>query len=159
MGAILERATEVARTVADPDAAAYEVEQVQRETSVRVAEAQTAQAGAERVAREERRRAEQEVEQRAQADPGRGAQGGVVLRRRRVGRTTKMLQQLVRKRSIPDNQTWPILRRALRRSGGWSDGRQHAEPLGGAHGAHPVVTPEAGVDVREVLVHGALGHR
>lgn len=68
LGAILARAEEVARTVADPEAAAFEVEQVQRETGVRVAEAQSAQASAERDAREARRRAEQEAEQRAQAD-------------------------------------------------------------------------------------------
>ncbi|WP_219419926.1 hypothetical protein [Pseudonocardia nigra] len=66
--AILERAAEVARTVADPEAAAYEVEQVQRETGVRIAEAQSAQASAERDAREARRRAEQKAELRAQAD-------------------------------------------------------------------------------------------
>ena len=68
LGAILDRAGEVARTVADPEAAAYEVDQVQRETSVRIAEAQGAQAAAERDAREQRRRAETEAEQRAQAD-------------------------------------------------------------------------------------------
>jgi colicin import membrane protein len=54
--------------VADPEAAAYEVEQVQREISVRIAEAQTARAAAERDAREQRRRIEQETEQRARAD-------------------------------------------------------------------------------------------
>lgn len=68
LGAILARAEEVARTVADPEAAAFEVEQVQRETGVRIAEAQSAQASAERDGREARRRAEQEAEQRAQAD-------------------------------------------------------------------------------------------
>ncbi len=68
LGAILTRAEEVARTVADPEAAAFEVEQVQRETGVRIAEAQSAQASAERDGREARRRAEQEAEQRAQAD-------------------------------------------------------------------------------------------
>jgi colicin import membrane protein len=68
LGAILDRAAEVARTVADPEAAAYEVDQVQRETGVRIAEAQGAQAAAERDAREQRRRAETEAEQRAQAD-------------------------------------------------------------------------------------------
>ncbi|MBN9103085.1 MAG: hypothetical protein J0I49_34075 [Pseudonocardia sp.] len=68
LGAILARAEEVVRTVADPEAAAFEVEQVQRETGVRIAEAQSAQASAERDAREARRRAEQEAEQRAQAD-------------------------------------------------------------------------------------------
>jgi chromosome segregation ATPase len=66
--AILERAAEVARTVADPEAAAYEVDQVQRETAVRIAEAQSLQAAAERDAREQRRRAEAADEQRAQAD-------------------------------------------------------------------------------------------
>jgi colicin import membrane protein len=66
--AILERASEVARTVADPEAAAYEVDQVQREAGVRIAEAQGAQAAAEHDAGEQRRRAEQEAEQRAQAD-------------------------------------------------------------------------------------------
>jgi len=70
LGAILDRAAEVARTVADPEAAAYEVDQVQRETGVRIAEAQGGQATAEREAREQRRRAEQEAEQRAQADDG-----------------------------------------------------------------------------------------
>jgi hypothetical protein len=68
LAAILERATAVVRTVADPDAAGYEVEQIQRETQVRIAEAQTAQAGAERLAREHRRAAERETELRAQAD-------------------------------------------------------------------------------------------
>ncbi len=68
LGAILDRAGEVARTVADPEAAAYEVDQVQRETSVRIAEAHGLQAAAERDAREQRRRAETEAEQRAQAD-------------------------------------------------------------------------------------------
>ncbi len=68
MGAILDRASEVARIVADPEAAAYEVDQVQRETGVRIAEAHGAQAAAERDAREQRRRAETEAEQRAQAD-------------------------------------------------------------------------------------------
>jgi len=67
-GAILDRAGEVARTVADPEAAAYEVVQVQRETGVRISEAQSAQAVAERDARAARRRAEQESELRAQAD-------------------------------------------------------------------------------------------
>lgn len=68
LGAILDRAAEVARTVADPEAAAYEVDQVQRETGVRIAEAHSLQATAERDAREQRRRAEAEAEQRAQAD-------------------------------------------------------------------------------------------
>ncbi len=68
LGAILDRAAQVAATVADPEAAAYEVDQVQRDTSVRIAEAHGAQAAAEREAREQRRRAEQETELRAQAD-------------------------------------------------------------------------------------------
>jgi colicin import membrane protein len=68
LAALLERATEVVRTVSDPDAAGYEVDQIQRETSVRVAEAQTAQAAAERDARDARRKADTETELRAQAD-------------------------------------------------------------------------------------------
>lgn len=66
--AILERATQTVRTVSDPDAAGYEVEQIQRETSVLVAEAQTAQALAERSARDARKTAQAEIELRAQAD-------------------------------------------------------------------------------------------
>ena len=46
--AILERATEIARTIADPDAASYEVEQIQRDADVRISEAESAQAAAER---------------------------------------------------------------------------------------------------------------
>jgi len=65
---ILDRATEVVRTVSDPDAAGYEVEQIQREASVRVAEAETARAAAERDARDARRKADTEAELRAQAD-------------------------------------------------------------------------------------------
>ncbi|MGH3530292.1 MAG: hypothetical protein ACRDQ6_23805, partial [Pseudonocardiaceae bacterium] len=68
LAAILERATEVVRTVSDPDAAGYEVEQIQREASVKVAEAQTAQAAAERDARDARKNLEREAELRAQAD-------------------------------------------------------------------------------------------
>jgi hypothetical protein len=66
--AILERATEVVRTVVDPEAAGYEVEQIQREAAVQVAKAQTAQAAAEQVARTARRSAGHEAELRAQAD-------------------------------------------------------------------------------------------
>lgn len=62
---ILAAAIDVVRTVSDPDAAAFEAEQAHREASVRVAEAQTAQAAAERDAR---RQAQREAELRAQAD-------------------------------------------------------------------------------------------
>lgn len=68
LGAILERAIEVIRTVSDPDAAGYEVEQIQRETSVKVAEAQTVQAQAEQEARTAKKKADREAELRAQAD-------------------------------------------------------------------------------------------
>lgn len=68
LAAILQRATEVVRTVSDPDAAGYEVEQIQRAASVMVAQAQTAQAAAERDAREARNKAEREAELRAQAE-------------------------------------------------------------------------------------------
>jgi colicin import membrane protein len=66
--AILERATEVVRTVADPDAAGYEVDQIQREAAVAVAEAQTAQARAEQGARNAQKQAAREIELRSQAD-------------------------------------------------------------------------------------------
>lgn len=65
---ILAAATDVVRTVSDPDAAAFEAEQAHREASVRVAEAQTAQAAAERDARDACRQAQREAELRAQAD-------------------------------------------------------------------------------------------
>ncbi len=68
LAALLAEASEVARTVVDPDAASYEVEQVQRETGMKLAEAQGARAAAEREARDQRRRADTEAELRAQAD-------------------------------------------------------------------------------------------
>ncbi len=68
LAALLAEASEVARTVVDPDAASYEVEQVQRETAMKLAQAQGVQATAEREARDQRRRADTEAELRAQGD-------------------------------------------------------------------------------------------
>jgi colicin import membrane protein len=68
MTAILERITEAIRTVSDPEAAGYEVEQTQREAAVQVAQAKTAQAAAEQEARHARHQAARETEQRAQAE-------------------------------------------------------------------------------------------
>jgi colicin import membrane protein len=65
---ILHRATEVIGTVSDPDAASYEVEQIQREAAVQVAHAHSAQAAAEHEATAARKQAAREAEQRAQAD-------------------------------------------------------------------------------------------
>lgn len=68
LAAILNRAIEVVRTVSDPDAASYEVEQTQRQAAIQIAEAQGAQAAAEREASNARHQATREAEQRAQAD-------------------------------------------------------------------------------------------
>jgi colicin import membrane protein len=65
---ILNRATEVVRTVSDPDAAGYEVEQKQHEAAIQVAQAHSAQAAAEHDASNARKHAAHEAEQRAQAD-------------------------------------------------------------------------------------------
>jgi colicin import membrane protein len=65
---ILNRAIEVVRTVSDPDAASYEVEQKQREAAIQVAQAHSAQAAAEHVASNARKQVAHEAEQRAQAD-------------------------------------------------------------------------------------------
>lgn len=65
---ILDRATEVVHTVSDPDAAGYEVEQIQREAAMQVTQAQSAQAAAEHDASNARQQTAREAEQRAQAD-------------------------------------------------------------------------------------------
>jgi hypothetical protein len=44
LATILDRAIEVVRTVSDPDAASYEVEQIQRQAAIQIAEAQRLQA-------------------------------------------------------------------------------------------------------------------
>ncbi len=54
--------------MSDPDAASYEVEQNKRKTAIQIAEAQRAQAAAEREASNARQQAAREAEQRAQAD-------------------------------------------------------------------------------------------
>lgn len=68
LATILNRATEVVRTVSDPDAAGYEVEQIQREAAIQIAQAQTLQAAAEHDVRNARQQAASEAEQRAQAN-------------------------------------------------------------------------------------------
>lgn len=64
----LDRAAGLAEQVMDPDAAAYEVEQVQREARIKVDAAESAQAAAEKAAVKARRDADSERELRAQAD-------------------------------------------------------------------------------------------
>jgi colicin import membrane protein len=68
LATILERAVEVVRTVSDPDAAGYEVEQTQREAAIQVAQAQGSQAAAEQEARAARQQGAREAELRAQAE-------------------------------------------------------------------------------------------
>ena len=68
LAALLERAIDVARTVVDPDAASYEIDQIHRQTSIQLAEAHSARADAERDARDQHRRAEAQSELRARAD-------------------------------------------------------------------------------------------
>jgi colicin import membrane protein len=68
LATILNRAIEVVRTVSDPDAASYEVEQIQRQAAIQVADAQRAQAAAQHDASNARKQAAREAEQRAQAD-------------------------------------------------------------------------------------------
>ena len=68
MATLVDQASELARTVADPDAAAYEVEQAHRAAEQRIAEVEAAQAHAERDVREARRAREHAIEERAQAD-------------------------------------------------------------------------------------------
>jgi colicin import membrane protein len=68
MAALVDQASQLARTVADPDATAYEVEEAHRAAEKRVAEADAAQAHAEREARDARRAREHAIEERAQAD-------------------------------------------------------------------------------------------
>lgn len=68
LATILNRVIEVVHTVSDPDAASYEVEQIQREAAIQVAEAHRAQAAAEHDASNARKQAAREAEQRAQAD-------------------------------------------------------------------------------------------
>jgi colicin import membrane protein len=58
----------VVRTVSDPDAASYEVEQIQRQAAIQIAEAQRLQAAAEHQASNAGHQAAREAEQRAQAD-------------------------------------------------------------------------------------------
>lgn len=68
LATILNRVIEVVRTVSDPDAASYEVEQNQRQTAIQIAQAQRAQAAAEHDASNARQQAARQAEQRAQAD-------------------------------------------------------------------------------------------
>ncbi len=68
LATILTRAMEVVRTVSDPEAAGYEVEQTQREAAIQVAQAQSCQAAAEQEARTARQQAARGAERRAQAD-------------------------------------------------------------------------------------------
>jgi colicin import membrane protein len=65
---VLNRVIEVVRTVSDPDAASYEVEQRQREAAILIAKAHSAQAAAEHDASNARKQAANEAERRAQAD-------------------------------------------------------------------------------------------
>jgi colicin import membrane protein len=66
--AVTQVEDEVVRTVSDPDAASYEVEQRKREAAIQIAEAQRLQVAAEHEASNARHQAAREAEQRAQAD-------------------------------------------------------------------------------------------
>jgi colicin import membrane protein len=68
LATILNRVIEVVSTVSDPDAASYEVEQIQRQAAIQIAQAQRAQAAAQHDASNARKQAAHEAEQRAQAD-------------------------------------------------------------------------------------------
>jgi colicin import membrane protein len=65
---ILQRAMEAVRTVSDPDAAGYEVEQIQRKAAIQIAQAQNSQATAEHETKNARQQVASEAERRAQAD-------------------------------------------------------------------------------------------
>ncbi|MEO6087748.1 MAG: hypothetical protein ABIQ18_32015 [Umezawaea sp.] len=68
LSGLLDRATEVLRTVGNPEAADHEVEQARREALVLVEAAEGAQADAEHQAHLARRETARAVEERAQAD-------------------------------------------------------------------------------------------
>lgn len=68
LATILTRVIEVVRTVSDPDAASYEVEQIQRQAAIQIAQAHTYHAAAQHEASNARQQAAHEAEQRAQAD-------------------------------------------------------------------------------------------
>lgn len=75
LGALVTRAGEIVHSISDPDTASYEVDQIQRVATAQVAEAQAGQAAAERAAVEAQRVAEEQREQRAQADEAAEAAG------------------------------------------------------------------------------------
>jgi chromosome segregation ATPase len=68
LGVIMAEAEALVRTVADVDAAAFEVEEAHRAAEIRIGQAQTAQAAAERAAGAARREAAAALEEKAQAD-------------------------------------------------------------------------------------------
>jgi DNA repair exonuclease SbcCD ATPase subunit len=68
LGVIVAEAEALIRTVSDADAVAFEVEEAHRAAEIRIGQAQTAQAAAERAAGAARREAAAALEDKAQAD-------------------------------------------------------------------------------------------